>query len=336
LSSIGDIILATALIRCVRLRFPDARIDFIVKEQFFGLVKNNPHLNTIHIFSKGESLKELRSSIISNKYDWLIDIHQNFRSLYLKTFNGIPLMTGYSKQLFYRSLLVDLGINLYRENKPVILRYFEAVEKQGVTYDGKGTEVFISSEDVEFVRGKLRQKGFTEEMNLYVLCPGASFSNKRWMPEGFAAVTRHLIDYWNGFIALAGGAGDMVICKAIAEKTGGRCVNVAGEFTLLQSAALMSECRAFIGNDSGMLHLAQAFRKPVVGIYGPTVKELGYFPLPHKSLVVEKALPCRPCTHNGLNHCPKKHFRCMNEIDAKDVITAFESLVEGEIGNNIR
>ena len=149
MSSIGDIILTTALIRCVRSKFPEAQIDFLVKKQFYEVVQYNPCLSNILIFEKGKKLKELRQQIKQEKYDWIIDIHQNIRSLYLKTGLNIPLKTGFSKKLFQRSLLVNLGINLYREAKPVVLRYFESVEKQGVTYDNAGTEVFVPTEMVE-------------------------------------------------------------------------------------------------------------------------------------------------------------------------------------------
>ena len=327
MSSIGDIILTTALIRCVRSKFPEAQIDFLVKKQFYEVVQYNPCLSNILIFEKGKKLKELRQQIKQEKYDWIIDIHQNIRSLYLKTGLNIPLKTGFSKKLFQRSLLVNLGINLYREAKPVVLRYFESVEKQGVTYDNAGTEVFVPTEMVEAMKQKLLQSGYTSDKNLFVISPGASFTNKRWLPEGFSNVAGNLIAEKNGWIAFIGGKNDVMLCSEIQKMIDAETANFAGEFSLLDSAALLSLCTAFIGNDSGMLHLAQAFKKPVVGIYGPTVKELGYFPMEVNSVVVEKPVSCRPCTHMGLDHCPKKHFHCMNTIDSADVIEAVNSLL---------
>jgi len=328
LSSIGDIILTTALIRCVRLKYPEAQIDFMVKKQFLETVAHNPHINNVLVFEKGQSLEEFKNRLKLENYDWLIDIHQNFRSLYLKTGLNIPLITGYSKQLFHRTLMVYLGINIYGKAKPVLLRYFEAVEKQGVKYDNAGTEVFFTDQNIEKVKQALNLSGYTSDKNLFVLCPGASFSNKRWLPERFAAVAEHLVKNKNGWIAFIGGKNDREPCADIQNKLVVSSANFAGEFSLLDSAALLSECVAFVGNDSGMLHLAQAFKKPVVGIYGPTVKELGYFPLPEKSVVVEKTIPCRPCTHNGLNKCPKKHFNCMNTISSENVVEALESLLK--------
>jgi len=328
LSSIGDIILTTALIRCVRLKYPEVQIDFMVKKQFLETVVYNPHISNVLVFEKGQSLKEFKNRLKLENYDWLIDIHQNFRSLFLKTGLKIPLKTGYSKQLFHRTLLVYLGKNIYGKAKPVLLRYFEAVEKQGVKYDNAGTEVFFTDQNMEKVKQALNQSGYTSDKNLFVLCPGASFSNKRWLPERFAAVAEYLVKNKNGWIAFIGGKNDRELCAEIQSSLVATSANFAGEFSLLDSAALLSECVAFVGNDSGMLHLAQAFKKSVVGIYGPTVKELGYFPIPEKSVVVEKAIPCRPCTHNGLNKCPKKHFNCMNTISSENVVEALESLLK--------
>jgi lipopolysaccharide heptosyltransferase II len=327
LSSIGDIVLTSALVRCLRSNYPDARIDFLVKKQFSEIVAHNPRLSNILVFEKGDPLKNLKRQIRNEHYDWIIDIHQNTRSFYLKSGLRVPLKTGYSKQLYHRALLVYLGLNRYREVKPVLLRYFEAVEKQGVTYDGKGTEVFVPQERVDAMNRTLMQSGYTADRKLFVLGPGASFTNKRWSPEGYASVAAHLIEKHQGFVAFIGGKNDNRLCAEIQHLVAAPTANYAGAFSILDSAALLSLCAAFVGNDSGMLHVAQALNKPVVGIYGPTVRELGYFPMADRSSVVEKPIRCRPCTHNGLNHCPKKHFLCMKTISSDDVIDAVDGLL---------
>ena len=328
LSSIGDIILATALIRCVKRKYPAAEIDFLVKKQFLDIVKYNPNISNVIVFEKGEDLLELKDKIRRTGYDWIIDIHQNLRSFYLKIGLMLPKKTGYSKRLFRRSLLVNFGLNIYGDMKPVLLRYFEAVEKQGVTYDGGGTEVFVPAVKVARMELLLRESGYTNEKRLFVICPGASFTNKRWKAEGFAKVADHLTQNHKGWVAFIGGANDKELCMEVQNLTKSKTHNFAGQFSLIESAAILSLCHGFVGNDSGMLHLAQAFGKPVVGIYGPTVKELGYFPIDKKSVVIEKDIACRPCTHNGLDHCPKKHFRCMETISSEDVIEGLDSLMD--------
>jgi len=119
-----------------------------------------------------------------------------------------------------------------------------------------------------------------------------------------------------------GGKGDMELCSDIAARIGSGAVSLAGQLSLAESAALLSLSTLVIANDSGLLHLAQSQKKPVVGIYGPTTRELGYFPVNMQSAVIETTVTCRPCTHNGLNYCPKKHFKCMLDIPANSVTEA--------------
>ena len=168
----------------------------------------------------------------------------------------------------------------------------------------------------------LRLAGFSFDSPLVVLCPSATYFNKRWTPEGFVETGQHLIREKAAFVVVHGGGKDTELCGSIASRIGSRAVSMAGRLSLPESAALLRLSTLVIANDSGLLHLAQSQKRPVVGIYGATTRELGYFPMEHNSTVIEKTLSCRPCTHNGLDRCPKKHFRCMNDIHASSVIAA--------------
>ena len=120
---------------------------------------------------------------------------------------------------------------------------------------------------------------------------------------------------------------DVDACEEIRGKLDGRCINFAGRLSLLESAALLNHSTIVVTNDSGMMHLAQSQKRPVVSIYGPTTEELGYFPLKNNAEVVEYDIACRPCTHNGLNHCPKRHFKCMENISTNQVIASINRLI---------
>ena len=106
---------------------------------------------------------------------------------------------------------------------------------------------------------------------------------------------------------------------------------VAGHLSLQQSAALMNQCQLVISNDSGLMHLAAALKKKLVAIFGSTTRELGFFPCAPRQIILEKELDCRPCTHVGRHQCPKKHFRCMQEISPEMVQQAAVSLLEPEL-----
>lgn len=329
-SSIGDIILTTPLVRCLRKKYPEARISFIIKKEFADLMRHNPHIDKLIVFDKStgfSGLKQLKEKIKKENYDWIIDIHKSLRSRYLKIFSGAKLKTKYHKLIFRRSLLVRFKLNLYGHYKPVYLRYFDAVRKAGIQYDGQGTEVFF--QDSDFIKVKeLAKLDDIPGREIVTVCPGASFSNKIWSIEGFTAVGKYLKEERNMKVVLLGGKKDVDLCENIHRQLGNSSINLSGKLSLLQSAALLSMCKVVITNDSGMMHMAQSQKKPVVAIFGPTVKELGYFPIEENSCVVETPIRCRPCTHNGLDYCPKKHHRCMKNISSLQVINATLELMD--------
>lgn len=326
LSSIGDIILTTALVRSVRKQFPNARISFLVKNEFSDLVKYNPYIDqvlTVDTSLGKKGLQALRKLIRKEKFDWIIDLHKNLRSSYVKCGAGAVFKTSYPKFIFKRTLLVKLSINLYKSVQPVYLRYFEAVKSAGVAYDGEGTDVFFHESEEAVVREKLTAEGYGQQSNIVVICPGAKHATKQWIPERYIEVAKKLSDYT---ICLAGGKEDMQLCEEIKNEVGNGTINMAGKLSLLQSAALLKMARLCIVNDSGLMHLAQSQKTAVVAIFGSTTKELGFFPLETKSRVVEFPLSCRPCSHIGRDKCPKGHFKCMLEIKTEDVFDAVKDL----------
>lgn len=332
LSSIGDIILTSAVVRSVKKQFPEARITFLIKKEFIDLVKYNPNIDHILTVDKAlgrKGMKELRIKIRREKFEWIIDLHKNLRSNYLKRCSGAVYKTRYSKLIFKRTLLVKLRINLYKTIKPVYLRYFEAVKEAGITYDKLGTEVFYPAEDENFVKGKLLSEGYDHTSPIVVLCPGAKHATKQWLPERFIEVAKKLIIEKECTICLAGGSEDMQLCDEIRKAVGHGVINLAGSLTLLQSAALLRMAKLCIVNDSGLMHLAQSQKTPVLAIFGSTTRELGFYPLEEKSLVIEYPISCRPCSHIGKEKCPKGHFKCMKEIQVEDVMKGIRKLMPG-------
>lgn len=324
MSSIGDIVLTTPVIRALRLRFPDAQIDFLVKSQFASLPENNPNISNIIPFDSGSGfggLLKLRNRLSAEKYDWLIDLHRSLRSRFLSAFCGFKLKTTYKKQLFNRFMLIRFKKNFYKEVKPVYMRYFEALEPFHIEYDGNGTEVFLLESDFSgFNSGIINEK-------TVVLCPGAAHANKQWLHERFAQLAIELsLSGCN--VVLLGGKKEKRLCEQIKEISKVELHILAGETSLRQSAALLSKSAVVVANDSGMMHLAQAVKTPVVAIYGPTTRELGFFPFPEKSTVIEKELSCRPCTFKGAESCPKGHFNCMKNIGSQEVADAIKMVVE--------
>jgi len=318
------------VVRAVHENYPGARISFLVKKEFASLVQYNSHIQQLIIFDKKggwEALRQLKQRIREENFDWYIDLHNNLRTNYLKLSTRFPEVSSYSKQSFRRWLLVKFGKNIFKEAKPVYLKYFDAVKHRNLVYDNRGTEVYFPSSELQSLESRMRSDGMDTSSPIVVICPGASFSNKQWLPGRFGNVADSLVNEKQMQVVFLGGPNDTGLCDSILSGMKNKAGNYAGQLSLLGSAALLGKANAVITNDSGMMHLAQSQNTPVVAIFGPTTKEMGFFPIETKSKVIEdKSVPCRPCTTKGLNYCPKKHFNCMNRIEAEEVYQAVMAL----------
>jgi heptosyltransferase-2 len=332
LSSVGDVVLASPLVRSLRGRYPDCRIDFLVKSAYADLVRHNPHLSRVLEFPDHGTIADLvrfRRAIASARYDLIIDIHDSIRSRFLSM--GAPRVARIRKRKIARALLVRLKLDVYDRfggSPGIVERYFETVRTFRITDDGKGTELFVPDLVHAYVDAMLAGEGVAAGTACIGICPSARHGNKVWPEDRFAAVAVRLAGPSRAAVLLFGSTAEHARCSSIAqaitESDGGiRAVNLAGRATLLESAAAMDRCSLVVTNDTGLMHIAASRGRQLVAIFGPTVRQFGFFPPPETSTVVERSdLECRPCTHIGLPQCPRKHFRCMLDIQVDAVAAA--------------
>jgi len=323
LSSIGDILLATPLLRGLRRRFPQARIDCLVKDQFRDLLRTNPHLTELLLFDtrQTDELQRVRRLIRSRNYELILDIHKNPRSLFLTSCMPRTAVRRLRKYYMKRFILVRFHVNLYRTIMPVYRRYLQTAAGWDVGDDGLGPDFIVDPAAARAVADRLAI--FDGDAQLVGLAPSATYLNKRWPAEYYAEVAARLLREKRCAIVLLGGVHDREITARIAAGLPGPVLNVAGDLNLMQSAAVIDRLKLLITNDTGLMHLGTALHVPTVAIFGPTTRELGFFPTAgHVRVLEQQGLTCRPCTHMGLNHCPKKHFRCMRDISPERVYAA--------------
>ena len=310
LSSLGDILLATPLIRSIKKRIPGSEIDFVLREEYEDLITHNPNVRKIYRYNEaGYIVQSLINSVISEKYDLIIDLQNNSRSRWVTRVSKAPVVR-FKKHHLDKFLLVNFKINKLNDLPPVPARYASTIEN-----------FELDNEGLELITNKIPNEKLKSGSNWVGLCPGAKHFTKRWPVEDYINLAKLLNE--NGFqVVLFGGILDSEICSHITKQTG--ALNLCNENDILQTAADMKLCKAVYSNDSGLMHVATAVKIPVIAIFGSTVKEFGFFPYNAKSLVIEnKGLSCRPCTHIGRTSCPKKHFKCMKEITPE---SAFEKL----------
>ena len=332
LSSIGDVLLATPLIRILRKRFPGSKIDFVIKEQFKELISLHPYLDTIYTYQKeatDNSLKEIKQRIKAQKYDVIFDIHKNFRSHYLRTGSKAEHIYKFKKFIFKRWLLVHLKIDLYKRIIPVYQRYIDSGRKLGIEYDEQGLDIFIPDSIRNTINNAWDKIPGSKDDLVIGIAPGASLMTKRWPVEGFRTIIEQLLEtYPQARILLFGDKNDQAITRELMSNENSRIFDVAGKYSLLETAALLDYCDLVVTNDTGLMHLASALKKKVVAIFGSTTEQLGFFPCNKEAIVIQNnKLKCRPCSHVGRQECPKKHFKCMLEISDADVLKAIYLLI---------
>jgi len=332
LSSIGDILLTTPLLRLLKRRFPQAEIGFVIKKQFIDLIRTNKNVDRIFSFDASAGfgdLRRIKREVRDIGYDLVIDIHKNFRSYYLQS--GLPKskIVSYSKYRLQRFLLIKLGWD-YRQVIPVYQRYLMSVAEFGIQDDGAGLDFFLDPDVKQRVDELLSRKNLQVERPIIGLAPGAGFATKRWLPEHYAAVARRMVAERNAQVLLFGSQADSPITREIAGLIGPHVFDVSGQFSLMETACALARCDLLITNDTGLMHLATALHVKTVAIFGPTTKELGFFPVGEMTRVAEhEKLSCRPCTHMGSKRCPKGHFRCMRELLPDRVYDFATELLDG-------
>jgi len=327
LSSIGDILLTSPFVRQVRKQFPDARIDYLIKEQFRDLMRFNPHISHLYALtvSNHDAEKKLKKELKQAGYQIVFDLHNNLRSNFFKRGINATSLRSINKNKLRQQLLVLFKINCYRRIQPIPERYLKVAEKYHVQDDKQGLEIFWQTDHEKTAAKKIRQAGMPSSVQYVCLAPGAAHHTKRWPVDYFATLSENIIR--QGLkIALLGGEDDKQWGRVLAKKA--KIFDLTGKLSLLETAVILSRARAAVTNDSGLMHMATAVNIPVVAIFGSTVREFGFFPYRSKSTVMEnKELSCRPCTHIGRKSCPKKHFKCMIEIKSDDVYQALNQLI---------
>lgn len=319
-SSIGDILLTTPFIRQVRSFFPNAHITYLVKKEFYGLIKFNHNINKVILFdSKGgyKSLKALAKNLAGENYSLVYDLHNNFRSnQVVKNFRDVKLYKIVKNKL-KRFFFVYFKLNFYKKILLAPEKYLNVGVPSGVIDNGEKLEIFWSGETESFIEKTINQNNLIKDRYVCI-APGAAHPTKMWPIEKIVELIKKILMDTNIKIVLVGGQQEKYLLSEFNDDN--RVVNFFGKLSLLETAAVINQSKGLITNDSGLMHMAVSVKKPLVAIFGSTAKELGFFPFRANAEIIEnEKLWCRPCSHIGRNFCPLGHFKCMQDISVKQV-----------------
>jgi lipopolysaccharide heptosyltransferase II len=328
LSSLGDILFTTPLIRVLRKRFPHSQIHFLTNTRYKELLQNNPYLDKVVTLGDSAGLGQTWSMgkrLRKDKYDAVIDQHGSLRSLIIRQVIKAPRIFALRKFRFYRTMLILGKRNLYPNDHGMALWMMDAAKSLGIYDDGDGLDFFVNP-DIE-LRLKNQLESKIGQKNIIALAPGARHFTKRWLIERWCDLAKMIISKSDANILVLGSVEDKKLGDEIVSTIGDRGWNVAGKFSLEETAAALSHCQLTISNDSGLMHVSAARKVPVVGIFGPTIRAFGFYPFRVPYRIVEKSLSCRPCSTKGSSRCPLGHFRCMKNITSQDVYQAYQDIL---------
>ncbi len=321
-SSIGDIVLTSPVIRCVK-RQTGAEVHFLTKESFAPTLRHNPNVDRLWTIRK--SLGEIAAPLAAEGFTHLVDLHGNLRTLELKlrlrmaaltAGRRAPRVTTFDKLNFRKFLLTRFRVDRMPE-RHIVDRYLAAAASLGVSNDGGGLDYFVGPGE-----------GVTPPAEHYLaFVIGAAHATKRLEEEQIAEVCARLPVP----VVLLGGPGEADMGGRIAERHD-HVINGCGTYSLNGSADLVRQAGAVITHDTGLMHVAAAFRRPIVSVWGNTVPALGMYPyLPEgqpQVMAEVRGLDCRPCSKIGYAECPRGHFRCMREQDLAGIARAALLAVE--------
>lgn len=313
---IGDVILITPLIRAIRQVFSNSSIDVMVIPQTVNVLENNPHINSLILFDKRRnkvfSFFKTLNKIRKEKYDIALTPHSSITTALLMFISGIPIRVGFKRwtaQLLLTYKLPHLKNRQKIEKNLHLLSPFTDKELsiQTEVYPSEGTLTRMENELSDLKNNTYK---------LIAVAPGSNWFTKRWPLEYYGELVNKLIDSNYGIVFI-GSKEERNLCNQIKPQK--NSINMAGELSLLESAAAINLCDLIICNDSGAMHLANAVKTDVFAFFGPTVKKIGYFPIGKNDYVFEVDLDCRPCSSHGTAECPLGHHNCMRFISSDSV-----------------
>ena len=309
-SSIGDIVLTTPVIRCLRKKYPGAEIYFLTKKRFAGIVESNPYIN--QVFSLKNDIKETIDSLEEEKFDYVIDLHNNLRTFRIrKALKGVPFYS-FNKLNTRKWIYTNFKINLMPA-KHIVDRYMKTVEKLGVVNDGLGLDYFIPEKD----KVKDSDIPFSHSQGYLAIVIGAAHFTKKLPVDKL----KKLCEEIKYPIILLGGNEDFYHGLDISQVDPVKIYNACGKFSLNESADIIRKSNMVISHDTGLMHIAAAFKKNILSVWGNTVPSFGMYPYNTSYEVFQvNKLWCRPCSKIGFDKCPLGHFKCMREIPVNAIV----------------
>lgn len=314
-SSIGDIVLASPVFRCIKNQLPGAELHFVTKKSFKAVTASNPYID--RFFYYDDNMEDLVAELKKENYDHVVDLHSNWRSR--RICKALKRKTKVIRKLtLEKFLLTEFGLNVM-PGRHITLRSLDTVAHLGVQDDGGGLDYFIPDES----RIRSEDLPMAHSAGFLALVIGANHYTKRLPEHQLMDLCRH-IDFP---VILLGGKDEAETGNRVAAVDPVRIYNACGKFSLNESADIIRQSRFVVSHDTGLQYIACAFRKPLMAIWGGTSPKLDVEPYYGSRFMDQQREPiyenvlmdlrCQPCSKYGGKSCPMGHFKCMEGMDMR-------------------
>lgn len=323
-SSIGDIVLASPVFRCLKNQIITSEVHLLTKSSFRIVTASNPYIDRFYYYEK--DINAVIEDLKKEKYDYIIDLQNNFRSYKVKRALSVRSHT-IDKLNLQKFLLTKLHIDVMPK-RHITQRSLDAVAPFGIKDDGGGLDYFIPENDLV----KESDIPASHHAGYIAIVTGASYFTKKLPVHKLKALCEGI----QHPIILIGGKEDAAIAEQVSAADPGKIYNACGKFNLNESADLVRRSKLVISHDTGLQYIAGAFNKKILAIWGSTSPMLDVEPyygriflstlkdLPYENITRMPGLKCQPCSKFGNKKCPLGHFKCMEQMDINYIISRVE------------
>lgn len=334
LSSIGDIIHCTPVARSLKKNWPTCRITWLVGEVSADLIRSNPHVDEVIVWSRERFerhlqnfewvravsiWRELQALLASKKFDIVLDIHGLFITGMIARQVQASRRIGMSTARECNSLFMTQVAQPLSEH--IVDRYLGVLQPLGITCLDRRMTLVVPEASKQFAVEFLRESGAGGEKKIIVLIPGTTWSTKNWPIDFFGRLACSLVDDFT--IVLCGGKSEIDLGRQIQVQAGHKIVNAVNQTGLLEMAAIIEQASLVIGGDTGPMHIAAALGVSNIILFGPTNPAV-YGPLGDHSVAVSHQRDCSFCHKRT---CPQKISSCMSSITPEEIIQQVYSIL---------
>lgn len=331
---VGDAVMSLPAIASVRLTFPQAKICMLAKPWVAEIFQENPVVDQVFCYESPGIHQGLRGrwrlarELKKEGFELALLLPNSFEAALISFLAGIPRRAGYDTD--GRGLLLTHPVRMNGKIKKghQVDYYLEMVGSLGFQHTERIPSLKVSEERQKEASRMLKALDLEESQGFVGISPGATYGpSKKWFPERYGELADRMVRNLGAQILIFGSEADKKVASQVRQNARVPLVDLTGMTTLAQAMALISRCRLFVTNDSGLMHVAAALRIPLIAIFGSTDPgKTG--PLGEICRVVRKPLPCSPCLKAD---CPEE-MRCMNLISVDEVYDEVFKAFPGRMG----